>query len=71
MGSDEIKITSPDGEKTITIPLSNPNANELIHSFINLNTPTETIARISKSGKLPKSKQKDTDNTTSIDTSSY
>ena len=70
-GSDKIKITSPDGEKTITIPLSNPNANELIHSFINLNTPTETIARISKSGKLPKSKQKDTDNTTSIDTSSY
>jgi hypothetical protein len=70
-GSDRIKITSPDGEKTITIPLSNPNANELIHSFINLNTPTETIARISKSGKLPKSNQKDTDNTTSIDTSSY
>ena len=68
---DAIKITSPDGEKTITIILDSPNAEQSIHSFINLNTPKETIGRLSKSGSLTKSEKKEADNTTPIDTSSY
>jgi hypothetical protein len=66
-----IKITSPDGETTITIILDSPNAEQSIHSFINLNTPMEDISRLSKSGGLTKSEKKEADNTTPIDTSSY
>ena len=66
-----IKITSPDGETTITIILDSPNAEQSIHSFINLNTPIESIGRLSKSGSLTKSEKKEADNTTPIDTSSY
>ena len=68
---DAIEITSPDGETTITIILDSPNAEQSIHSFINLNTPKEAIGRLSKSGALTKSEKKEADNTTSIDTSSY
>ncbi len=68
---DAILITSPDGETTTTILLDSPNAEQSIHSFININTPIEIIGRLGKSGSLPKSEEKKADNTTPIDTSSY
>lgn len=68
---DAIKITSPDGEATTTIILDSPNAEQSIHSFININTPIEAIGRLSKSGGLTKSEKEEADNTTPIDTSSY
>ena len=54
-----IKITSPDGETTTTIILDSPNAEKSIHSFININTPIESIGRLSKSGSLTKSDKKE------------
>ena len=68
---DAILITSPDGETTTTILLDSPNAEQSIHSFININTPIEIIGRLGKSGSLTKSEKEEADNTTSIDTSSY
>jgi hypothetical protein len=56
---DAIKITSPDGETTTTIILDSPNAEQSIHSFININTPIESIGRLSKSGSLTKSEKKE------------
>tara|TARA_R110000803_G_scaffold72841_5_gene136593 strand:- start:2761 stop:3264 length:504 start_codon:yes stop_codon:yes gene_type:complete len=58
LGTQAVKMVGPKDE-SITVILSSPNAEQAIQNFINLYTPSETIGRLSKSGKLTKSDKKE------------
>jgi hypothetical protein len=67
-GTQAVKIVGPDGEE-LEIVLGYPNAEQTIQNFINLNTPAETIGRLSKSGSLTSGSNESSE--TTVNTSNY